>query len=267
MTTFNIFNKARWLVTIILLITFAVSNVWGTSARISAYGSITSGRTYWMGASTGNPATDYYWQASGGIATSNSNLTGVAVTSASSGTVVKFTGSGTSWTIQFLNGNYLTIPSTDANGKYKSQTASATWTLSNASSLIKMTINSHVFQKNNSTTAFGSYKTSSNQKNIWLEPALKVKYVGNGNTSGTAPDSAFYLTSTTVTVASNTGSLAKTGYTFGGWNTRADGNGTNYTAGSGTFSITGDITLYAKWVSAGTSVTLSKAATTNGSFS
>lgn len=266
MTTFNIFNKARWLVTIILLITFAVSNVWGTSARISAYGSITSGRTYWMGASTGNPATDYYWQASGGIATSNSNLTGVAVTSASSGTVVKFTGSGTSWTIQFLNGNYLTIPSTDANGKYKSQTASATWTLSNASSLIKMTINSHVFQKNNSTTAFGSYKTSSNQKNIWLEPALKVKYVGNGNTSGTAPDSAFYLTSTTVTVASNTGSLAKTGYTFGGWNTRADGNGTNYTAGSGTFSITGDITLYAKWVSAGTSVTLSKAATTNGSF-
>lgn len=262
----QLFTKTRWLVTIMLLTTLAVPHTWATSARISAYGSITSGRTYWMGASTGNPATDYYWQASGGIATSNSNLSGVAVTSASSGTVVKFTGSGTSWTIQFLNGNYLTIPSTDANGKYKSQTASATWTLSNVSSLIKMTINSHVFQKNNSATAFGSYKTTSNQKNIWLEPALKVKYVGNSNTRGTAPDSAFYLTSTTVTVASNTGALEKTGYTFGGWNTQADGNGTNYTAGSGKFTITSDITLYAKWVAAGTSVSLTKAASSNGSF-
>jgi len=38
----------------------------------------------------------------------------------------------------------------------------------------------------------------------------------------------------------------KTGYTIAGWNTAADGTGTNY-AVSATFNITGDVTLYAKW--------------------
>ena len=96
---------------------------------------------------------------------------------------------------------------------------------------------------------------------------LKVTYDGNGNTGGSVPtDNTNYLSSATVTVKSNSGSLAKTGYTFSGWNTKDDGSGTNYTAGTGTFTISNNITLYAKWVSAGTSVSLSKAATENGSF-
>ena len=75
-----------------------------------------------------------------------------------------------------------------------------------------------------------------------------VTYDGNGNTSGTAPtDATAYSSGATVTVKDNTGSLAKAGYIFGGWNTQADGLGTNYTAGSGTFSITANTTLYAKW--------------------
>lgn len=74
-----------------------------------------------------------------------------------------------------------------------------------------------------------------------------VTYDGNGNTSGTAPtDSTNYSSGDPVTVAGQNG-LAKTGYDFGGWNTQADGNGTNYTAGSGTFSISGNTILYAKW--------------------
>ena len=74
-----------------------------------------------------------------------------------------------------------------------------------------------------------------------------VTYNANGATSGTVPtDASAYSSGTTVTVFGNTGSLAKTGYIFGGWNTQADGNGTNYTAG-GTFSITAATTLYAKW--------------------
>ena len=36
----------------------------------------------------------------------------------------------------------------------------------------------------------------------------------------------------TVTVLGNTGSLVKTGYTFTGWNTAANGSGTSYTAGT-----------------------------------
>ena len=76
----------------------------------------------------------------------------------------------------------------------------------------------------------------------------KVTYDKNGATSGSVPtDATNYTSGTTVTVKSNSGNLAKTGYTFGGWNTKFDGTGTNYTAGSGTFTITANTTLYAKW--------------------
>jgi uncharacterized repeat protein (TIGR02543 family) len=58
-----------------------------------------------------------------------------------------------------------------------------------------------------------------------------------------------------VTTLANSGSLLKTGYIFGGWNTEADGTGTNYAAGTGTFNITGNTTLYAKWNSYSYTVT------------
>ena len=75
-----------------------------------------------------------------------------------------------------------------------------------------------------------------------------VTYNGNENTSGSVPtDEAAYNSGATVTVKENTGSLAKTGWTFAGWNTEADGSGTTYTAGTGTFTITANTTLYAKW--------------------
>lgn len=74
-----------------------------------------------------------------------------------------------------------------------------------------------------------------------------VTYDANGATSGTVPtDATSYSSGATVTVKGNTGSLAKTGYTFGGWNTKADGSGTTYAAAA-TFSISTNTTLYAKW--------------------
>lgn len=73
-------------------------------------------------------------------------------------------------------------------------------------------------------------------------------YSDNGATSGTAPTDASspYAPSSTVTVKANTGDLARTGCTFSGWNTEADGSGTTYAAGE-TFSISANTTLYAKW--------------------
>lgn len=77
--------------------------------------------------------------------------------------------------------------------------------------------------------------------------AFSVTYNGNGNSGGTAPiDGGSYSSGATVTVRDNTGALAKTGFTFGGWNTLANGTGTNYAAGS-TFKISADTNLYAKW--------------------
>ncbi|MCR5532620.1 MAG: InlB B-repeat-containing protein [Paludibacteraceae bacterium] len=122
--------------------------------------------------------------------------------------------------------------------------------------------------KMNLTVSGSSNKYITVSSITFYTPTYSVTYNGNGNTGGSVPtDATAYKKGTTVTVKSNSGSLAKTGYTFSGWNTNTSGTGTNYTAGSGTFSITSDITLYAKWVAAGTSVTASGAASSNGTLS
>ena len=82
------------------------------------------------------------------------------------------------------------------------------------------------------------------------ELALGVKYNANASTGGTVPmDSESYLEADTVIALGNTGNLVKTGNAFTGWNTAADGSGTSYVAGTGTFTMGSvDVTLYAMWV-------------------
>ncbi|MDK2866279.1 MAG: hypothetical protein PWP38_594, partial [Clostridiales bacterium] len=50
-----------------------------------------------------------------------------------------------------------------------------------------------------------------------------------------------------ITVKGNSGNLVRTGYTFIGWNTQADGLGTNYAADASLTMGSSDITLYAMW--------------------
>jgi uncharacterized repeat protein (TIGR02543 family) len=73
-----------------------------------------------------------------------------------------------------------------------------------------------------------------------------LTYSGNDNTGGSAPASAFYPATTSVTLAS-VGSLVRNGFTFTGWNTQADGNGTNYNAGASYTMPATNTTLYARW--------------------
>ena len=79
-------------------------------------------------------------------------------------------------------------------------------------------------------------------------PTYTVTYNGNSNTSGNAPDSSSYKFGSTVTVLGNSGSpiLSKTGFTFSGWNTSANGSGTSYSEAN-TFTINSNIILYAQW--------------------
>jgi uncharacterized repeat protein (TIGR02543 family) len=78
-------------------------------------------------------------------------------------------------------------------------------------------------------------------------PTYTVTYNSNGSTSGRVPtDSNIYLQGTKVTVIGNNGKLAKTGYTFSGWNTSSRGTGTDYAAGA-QFNIKANMILYAKW--------------------
>ena len=82
----------------------------------------------------------------------------------------------------------------------------------------------------------------------WSSGTLySVTYIGNGNTGGTTPATAYHASGSNVTVLGNTGSLEKTNYTFDGWATANDGTGTSYAAGGTISSIAADVTLYAKW--------------------
>ncbi|MBD2860673.1 S-layer homology domain-containing protein [Paenibacillus sp. IB182363] len=76
-----------------------------------------------------------------------------------------------------------------------------------------------------------------------------VTYDGNDNDGGSIPtDNETYVLNDSVAVSDNTGSLGRTGYTFAGWNTEADGSGTSYMPGD-VFSMgAGNVTLYAAWL-------------------
>lgn len=92
-----------------------------------------------------------------------------------------------------------------------------------------------------------SYSTSGIEYPASSGSSCTLTYNGNGNTSGTVPTdpNSPYESGATVTVLGNTGSLAKTNYTFGGWQTTSTG-GTHYDA-SDTFVISNNTTLYADW--------------------
>ena len=93
-----------------------------------------------------------------------------------------------------------------------------------------------------------------------------VTYDGNGAEAGCISDATAYTSSSnSVTVLGNTGGNAfvRDGYTFNGWNTKANGSGDSKTAG-GTFTITKDTVLYAQWVSAASTYTVSITADPDG---
>jgi len=70
-----------------------------------------------------------------------------------------------------------------------------------------------------------------------------VSYNANGGT-GTISDAT--KTHDVVLTLSDGSGFTRTGYTFSGWNTSADGSGTSYDA-SGTYTVNADVTLYAIW--------------------
>ncbi|MFZ7132273.1 MAG: Ig-like domain-containing protein [Eubacteriales bacterium] len=77
-----------------------------------------------------------------------------------------------------------------------------------------------------------------------------VTYHGNENTGGAVPtDPQTYRKSESITLLGNTNNLVKSGYTFNGWNTAADGSGGFYSSGDTTTMNSEDIFFYAQWIS------------------
>jgi uncharacterized repeat protein (TIGR02543 family) len=85
---------------------------------------------------------------------------------------------------------------------------------------------------------------------------VTLTYNGNESTGGNVPAGVTsYAGGSSVTILGNSGLLVKLGTPpsiltnsqFGGWNTAANGSGTNYVGGD-TFNITQNTTLYAQWL-------------------
>ena len=118
--------------------------------------------------------------------------------------------------------------------------------------------------KNADATAFivgSGYSTAANLTLIaqWSAASYTITYNANGATSGTAPTAGTLTTGVTYNAESNpSGSLlAKTGYTFNGWNTAANGSGTSY-AVAAAVTTTSNITLYARWTIVSPAITFNK---------
>jgi len=83
-----------------------------------------------------------------------------------------------------------------------------------------------------------------NQAEIKMDLVYTVTFDING-AMGTAPEAKTVIADTSITLPSGEG-LNKSGFSFNGWNTKAEGDGVNFNAGD-SYTVTGNTTLYAKW--------------------
>ena len=100
------------------------------------------------------------------------------------------------------------------------------------------------------STKNGDYQGSgvAAHETVTVPPVMTytVSYNGNGSTGGST-SSQTKVSGTALTLRQN--GYTRTGYNFVRWNTKADGSGTNYSAG-GTYTANAAVTLYAQWAKA-----------------
>lgn len=84
-------------------------------------------------------------------------------------------------------------------------------------------------------------------------------------TSGAAPTDANEYNSGASATVLGENTMSATGYTFSGWNTAADGRGTDYAADA-SITMNANYTLFAQWTENRTSVTLAASPSGKGSF-
>jgi uncharacterized repeat protein (TIGR02543 family) len=98
----------------------------------------------------------------------------------------------------------------------------------------------------------------------WTEQ-YTITYFGNGSTGGSTPPVQYKLKGTPVTLAANSGLLVRSGYVFVGWNTEANGTGTDYAEGA-TVTAEGSLQLCAKWAASSYTVTYHANGATSGTI-
>ena len=100
---------------------------------------------------------------------------------------------------------------------------------------------------------------------VWYTLEQRLQYSKNGGTgsnpTGANGHNSYHATGTNATAANNP--YTRTGYTFASWNTKSNGNGTNYAEGANV-PMSADVTLYAKWTANPYTVVLDKQTSAEG---
>lgn len=99
--------------------------------------------------------------------------------------------------------------------------------------------------------AVGADFTVSGDVTLYAKWTSVITFSGNSPTRGSPPDPSLPAVDSNVALPTNSGTsaLVRNGHTFAGWNTNQQGTGTNYLPGVDTFPLTGNVTLYARWIS------------------
>lgn len=270
MKHFNLLNNFRWFATIILLITLSVGSVWGatyTYRLVIRKSQLTDGGKYLLLVNDRSTAynctiSNNYHLLTAGSFTSEYTTAYSAVTTTAEPNTIKYVTlikkSGDTYYILDSGGKYITATAATSGSFSRANSDSYGWTFSGTTGLNAIYENAYSGKyasfRSYNNGSFRSYQAqshtsaSSNGNVFFLATGCSVTYNANGATSGDVPTDAYlYGSGGTVTVKSNSGTLAKTGFTFAGWNTKANGTGADKAA-SATFTITQDTVLYAKWV-------------------
>lgn len=98
---------------------------------------------------------------------------------------------------------------------------------------------------NNSGTTYspGSSYSANTSLSLYAIWNPIISYDPNGGSGAPLPQTKTYGTSITLSSVTPT----RSGYRFNGWNTKADGTGTNYSGGAA-YTSNATLTLYAKWL-------------------
>lgn len=112
---------------------------------------------------------------------------------------------------------------------------------SEADYLVSNYVNAHYTLENGPDAGKQFDKPNTTSRSLRWD-TYSITYNANGGTGTTASQTKPYGESINI----RTNGFTRTGYVFKGWNTKADGTGTNYSAGV-VYSANADLVLYAQW--------------------
>lgn len=186
----------------------------------------------------------------------NTKADGSGISYANNATVSRLTAGGGTVTLyaQWKLTSYRITYNT--NGGTNSRSNPATYTIYDTVNFANPARKGYVFAGWYTDSAFKNRITTINKGTRWAKTLYakwqvvryNVHFSGNGSTAGTMTDLKNYTYTRKFNLPDN--KFTRKGYTFAGWNTKADGKGTKYANKAEVSGISlknGTVTLYAMW--------------------